>query len=96
MTGHDATYAQTVHVRHMYQPMDNRFGHRFVDVASRSKEGRMRIDYGKFHDTQPDPGEPAGPCGVVSSSPVQKVKTKGTRPSEVPLISSSTACSPGR
>lgn len=54
MTGHDATYGQTVHGRAMYYPEQFRFDHRFVDVISNLEDGRLMIDYDKFHKTVPD------------------------------------------
>ena len=56
MTGHDATYAQTVHARHIYGSGDFRYAERFVDVISTTDDGLLRVDYGKFHDTVPDEG----------------------------------------
>jgi inward rectifier potassium channel len=52
--GHDGTYGQTVYARRTYYPDEIRVGHRFVDVISRMADGRMQIDYGKFHDTAPE------------------------------------------
>ena len=49
MTGHDVTYGQTVHGRKMYYPEDFRFNQRFVDVISELEDGRMMVDYDKFH-----------------------------------------------
>ncbi|MCP4448164.1 MAG: hypothetical protein GY811_22925 [Myxococcales bacterium] len=51
MTGHDSTYGQTVHGRTMYYPENFRFGHRFVDVLSTLDDGRMLVDYDRFHKT---------------------------------------------
>ncbi len=60
MTGHDATYAQTVHSRHIYRPEDFRYHHRFVDVISTLEDGTLRIDYSKFHDTEADADDAVG------------------------------------
>ncbi|MFT5685447.1 MAG: low temperature requirement protein LtrA [Myxococcota bacterium] len=58
MTGHDSTYAQTTHARHLYHPEDIVFDRRFVDVISTVDDGRLMVDYTVFHDTLPDePGE---------------------------------------
>lgn len=54
MLGHDATYGTTTHARHIYHPENIKPNHRFVDVISQLDDGRMMIDYGKFHDTEPD------------------------------------------
>lgn len=51
LSGHDGTYGQTVHARHFYRPEDLRVDHRFVDVISQLEDGRMMIDYTRFHDT---------------------------------------------
>ena len=58
MTGHDGTYAQTVHARKIYESEDLRFNHRLVDVISTLGDGRMLVDYTKFHLTSPEEGEP--------------------------------------
>jgi inward rectifier potassium channel len=51
MMGHDATYGQQTHARHAYYPDDVIIGRRFVDVISELEDGRLMIDYGRFHDT---------------------------------------------
>jgi inward rectifier potassium channel len=51
VSGYDVVAAQTVHARKSYQHSEIRVGHRFVDVVSTSQDGRVRIDYGRFHDT---------------------------------------------
>jgi inward rectifier potassium channel len=51
VSGYDVVAAQTVHARKSYEHPDIRFGHRYVDVLSTSDDGRVRIDYGRFHDT---------------------------------------------
>ncbi len=59
MTGHDATYGQTVHGRGNYFPENFRFQHRFIDVLSNLEDGRLLVDYDKFHRTEPDPQTPS-------------------------------------
>jgi inward rectifier potassium channel len=54
MTGHDATYGSTTHARHMYDPAHVTRGERFVDVISELEDGRLMIDFGDFHKTEPD------------------------------------------
>lgn len=56
MRGHDGTYAQTTHSRHLYRGADVRVGLRFADVVSRLPDGRMMIDYDRFHELEPFPG----------------------------------------
>jgi inward rectifier potassium channel len=51
MMGHDATYGQQTHARHVYYPEDVLRNHRFVDVVSELEDGRLMIDYTRFHDT---------------------------------------------
>lgn len=58
MLGHDGTYGQTVHARHLYRPDELRVDQRFVDVLSQLEDGRMMIDYERFHDTVPDVAPP--------------------------------------
>lgn len=54
LVGHDGTYGQTTYARQLYVPSSVRVGHRFVDVISQLPDGRLMIDYTKFHDTVPD------------------------------------------
>jgi inward rectifier potassium channel len=51
VSGYDIVAAQTVHARQTYQHPDIRFGHRYADILDTSDDGRLRIDYGRFHDT---------------------------------------------
>ncbi len=53
MTGYDSTYAQSTHARNMYFPEDFRFGHRLSDIVSMLDDGRLLIDYDRFHYTVP-------------------------------------------
>jgi low temperature requirement protein LtrA len=54
LTGHDGTYNDSIYARHMYYAEDIRLNHRFVDVISELEDGRLLIDYSKFHDVEPD------------------------------------------
>lgn len=54
LSGHDATYAQMTHARCSWSKDDVHVGHHFVDVMSQLPDGRMLIDYDKFHDIEPD------------------------------------------
>lgn len=58
LVGHDATYGQTTHARHTYAPGDVRVGHRFADILDRLDDGRLRVDYSRFHETVQE--EPVG------------------------------------
>lgn len=51
VSGYDVVAAQTVHARKSYDHPDIRFGHRYADILGTSEDGRIRIDYGRFHDT---------------------------------------------
>lgn len=54
LIGHDGTYGQTVYARHMYHADDIRMNHRFVDIIHELEDGRLMIDYTRFHDTIPE------------------------------------------
>jgi inward rectifier potassium channel len=54
VSGYDVVAAQTVHARRSYDHPAIRFGHRYVDILGTSDDGRIRIDYGRFHDTFED------------------------------------------
>ena len=60
MTGHDSTYGSTVHGRRIYYPEDVRVGHRFVDIIRDLPDGRLLVDYTRFHETTSD-ATPAAP-----------------------------------
>ena len=51
VSGYDVVAAQTVHARKSYDQSDIRFGHRYADIFDNSDDGRIRIDYGRFHQT---------------------------------------------
>lgn len=51
VSGYDVVAAQTVHARKSYDHSEIRFGQRYADILDASEEGRLRIDYGKFHAT---------------------------------------------
>ncbi len=53
LRGHDGTYAQTTHARHVYRGTDVCVGERFVDVVSQLPDGRMMVDYDRFHEREP-------------------------------------------
>ena len=61
MTGIDATFSQMVHARHIYVADDLKWGHRFVDIVDYTEDGRLRIDYLRFHDTRPVEGSTLEP-----------------------------------
>ena len=51
VTGYDVVAAQTVHARKPYDHGDILFGHRYADILDTSDDGRLRVDYGRFHET---------------------------------------------
>jgi inward rectifier potassium channel len=51
VSGYDVVAAQTVHARKPYDHPDIRHGHRYADIIGTSEDGRVRIDYGRFHET---------------------------------------------
>jgi inward rectifier potassium channel len=51
VSGYDVVAAQTVHARKSYEHSDVQFGQRYADIIGTSEDGRLRIDYGKFHET---------------------------------------------
>ncbi len=53
VSGYDVVAAQTVHARKSYDHQAIRFGHRYAEILGTSEDGRLRIDYGRFHDTLP-------------------------------------------
>jgi inward rectifier potassium channel len=51
VSGYDVVSAQSVHGRKSYDHSEIRFGHRYADILDNSEEGRLRINYGRFHET---------------------------------------------
>jgi inward rectifier potassium channel len=51
VSGYDVVAAQTVHARKSYDHPDIRFGHRYAEILGTADDGRLRIDYGRFHET---------------------------------------------
>ncbi len=51
VSGYDVVAAQTVHARKSYDHSDIRFGQRYADILDTTEDGRLRIDYGRFHET---------------------------------------------
>jgi inward rectifier potassium channel len=50
VSGIDDSSAQNLHARKLYYHTDIRWQHRYQDITSISPQGRLLIDYGKFHD----------------------------------------------
>ena len=53
VTGLDETLSQPVHARTSYLAHEVLWGRRFADVFIQTKDGRLAIDYRRFHDTEP-------------------------------------------
>lgn len=51
VSGYDVVAAQIIHARKSYDHSDIRFGHRYADILGTAEDGRLRIDYGRFHET---------------------------------------------
>jgi inward rectifier potassium channel len=51
VSGYDVVAAQTIHARKNYDYPAILFGQRYADILDRTEEGRIRIDYGRFHKT---------------------------------------------
>jgi len=51
--GVDDSSAQQLYARHLYPQQDIRWQHRYRDITSISAEGRLLLDYSKFHEVTP-------------------------------------------
>jgi inward rectifier potassium channel len=51
VSGYDVVAAQTVHARKTYDHSDVLFGQRYADILGTTDDGRLRIDYSRFHQT---------------------------------------------
>jgi inward rectifier potassium channel len=51
LTGVDESLSQSVFVRTAYRADEILWGRRFVDILSRTEDGRSLVDYTRFHDT---------------------------------------------
>ncbi len=54
ISGLDENSAQQLNARQSYSQTHIRWGHRYVDIASSADDGRLLLDYGKFHDVTPE------------------------------------------
>jgi inward rectifier potassium channel len=54
--GVDDSSAQRLAARKVYSAEDIRWQYRYVDITGESPEGRLLIDYTKFHDISPEEG----------------------------------------
>jgi inward rectifier potassium channel len=53
VTGLDETISQAVHARTSYLADEVLWDHRFTDVFTQTEDGRLAIDYRRFHNTEP-------------------------------------------
>jgi len=51
VSGYDVVAAQTIHARKTYDHPDILIGQRYADILERTEDGRLKIDYGRFHET---------------------------------------------
>ena len=51
VSGYDVVAAQTVHARKSYDHPEIRFGQRYAEILGTTDDGRLRVDYGRFHET---------------------------------------------
>ncbi|MGB8687613.1 MAG: ion channel [Microcoleus sp.] len=53
LTGLDETVSQTIHARHSFVASEILWDLRFVDIISRTPEGKRVVDYTRFHEVKP-------------------------------------------
>lgn len=51
ISGYDEVAGQDIRARTSYGYQDIRHGHRYVDIVGKADDGRIKINYGHFHDT---------------------------------------------
>ena len=56
VTSVERVFAASVDSQQDYSCEDIRWGERFVDIYEELSEGRLSVDYGRIHDTEPVPG----------------------------------------
>ncbi|MDE1967404.1 MAG: ion transporter [Alphaproteobacteria bacterium] len=56
ISGLDESFAQTIYARKSYRPDDIRWGWRLTDIIGRTPDGRLTVDYERFHDAEQEPG----------------------------------------
>jgi inward rectifier potassium channel len=53
LTGIDETVSQAIHARHSFLAEEIAWNMRFVDILSKTSDGKRCIDYSRFHDVMP-------------------------------------------
>jgi inward rectifier potassium channel len=51
----ETVMAASVQSQHDYSFADVRWGERFVEIYKESEDGKLQVDYGRIHDTEPVP-----------------------------------------
>jgi inward rectifier potassium channel len=54
VSGFDENAAQDIHARKTYRHTDIVHGHRYADIISVDDDGRTRVNYRRFHETNPE------------------------------------------
>jgi inward rectifier potassium channel len=54
VSGYDEVTAQTVHARKTYENHRIKHGHRYADIIQNLDDGRLKVEYSRFHDTLQD------------------------------------------
>ncbi len=54
LTGLDETFAQTIHARHSYTPDEILWDRHLADIMFQTVDGRLAIDYSRFHLVEPN------------------------------------------
>jgi inward rectifier potassium channel len=54
ISGLDDNSAQQLNARRSYSQAHIRWQHRYVDIASNANDGRLILDYTKFHEVTPE------------------------------------------
>lgn len=53
LTGIDETVAQSIHARHSYDAREILWNMQFLDILSKTRDGRRVVDYSRFHEVVP-------------------------------------------
>jgi inward rectifier potassium channel len=53
LTGLDETVSQTIHARHSFVTEEILWNMRFVDILSKTRDGKRSVDYSRFHEVVP-------------------------------------------
>jgi inward rectifier potassium channel len=57
ISGLDESFGQTIYARKSYRTDDIRWGWRLVDIIGRTTEGRLSVDFERFHDVEEEAGD---------------------------------------